>query len=307
MRITVTTRALFAPSILLALTALIAGPAWADGDPLTDGVPRLLPYTGVLEIDGRPVDASGEDALHLLFALYDGPEVEQPVYTQPLIVEVYGGRFTATIGPVGVGPDGGEVPIDAIISAADDLHLGMTLLGDPDDPADDIPLANRQRIYATPYAMWTTSATNLAVAGQARIGGDLDVGGAARIGGEARVDGALRVGGAVELPAGSLDLDDLTPATVGESLTRNGRSMDVDEAWLDDRIRTWVRSHCRVDIGWRDNCNGCNSAPFKVASGTANGACGNGTRASCRSGWSGFDTDGDVNSDDVFYVRMVCD
>ena len=299
-----TTRAA-APTIALALLALAAftGPARADGDPTTDDVPRMLPYQGVLELDGEPVEAAGEAALHMGFALYDGPDAEQPVYSQPLVVEVFTGRFTATIGPVGIGPDGAERPIEAVIAAADDLYLGMTLLGDPDDPEDDIPLANRQRIYATPYAMWSTTATDISVAGQARVGGDLDVAGRARV-------GALQVDGPVELPAGSLDLDDLDPATVGRGLTREGASMGIDEAFLDARIRSWVRAHCTVRLGWRDSCSNCDLPPAKEATARADGTCidarGRDTRCRSNNTWAGVNTDGGVNDDDVFYVRMIC-
>ena len=195
-------------ALLLTLGALLAGPAWADGDPATDQVPRMLPYQGRLEIDGRPIDATGADALHLLFSLYDGADAEQPTYSQPIVVEVYAGRFTATIGPVGIGPDGAARPIDGVIAAADDLFLGITLLGDPNDPEDDVPLANRQRIYASPYAMWTTTATDLTVARNATVRGALAVSG------QTTLDGGVRVRGPVELPAGSLDLDDLSPAPI---------------------------------------------------------------------------------------------
>lgn len=302
-----TLRTLLAPIALFALTAAataITSPARADGDPTTDDVPRMLPYQGVLERDGVPVEAAGENALHLLFALYDGAGAEAPIYTQALVVEVFTGRFTATIGPVGLGPDGQERPIDALFAAADDLYLGMTLLGDPDDPEDDVPLANRQRIYATPYAMWSTSATNLSVAGHARVGGDLAVTGAAR------VDGGLRVAGPVELPAGSLGLDALDPATVGEGLVRDGAGVTIDQGWLDDRIRTWVRSHCTVRLGWRDSCTNCGSGPSKQVTVRADGTCidarGSDTRCRGNNAWGGVNTDGDVNNDDVFYIHMNC-
>ncbi len=301
-------------SAAFALLLALPGSALADGDPATDSVPRILPYQGRLAVDGAPVDATGEDALHLLFALYDGPDGEAPVYAQPLVVEVFAGRFTASIGPVGEGPDGAPRPIDEVIAAADDLYLGMTLLGDPDDPADDIPLANRQRIYATPYAMWSTTATNLSVAGQARIGGDLAVGGGVQ------VDGGLRVDGPVDLPAGSvgggeiadgtLQLDDFAANILGEGLTRSGDAIAVDQAWLDDRIRSWVRSHCTAQLGWRDNCNNCGSGPAKQvtvrADGVCTGASGSDTRCRDNNNWGGVNTDSDVDGNDVFYIRMVC-
>ncbi len=286
----------------------LVGPAFADGDPRTDEVPRLLPYQGQLELDGRPVEATGDAALHLLFSLYDGPDAEQPVYRQPLVVEVYGGRFTATIGPEGEGPDGAVVPIDGVIAAADDLHLGLTLLGDPDDPADDIPLANRQRIYATPYAMWTTSATNLSVARDAAVGGNATVGGDIEVTGEARIGGGMRVTGPVRLDAGSVDLQEIDPAIAGRGINRSGAALDLDDGYLDARISDWVRNHCKVQLGWRDSCSNCGSAPAKIASAGADATCLGGQNSACRQGtWAGFNTDGNVNDDDVFYIRFLCE
>ena len=168
----------------------------ADGDPTTDDVPRTLPYQGVLELNGEPVNAEGLNALHILFELYDGQDAEAPAYSQPIIVEVYSGRFTATIGPLGLNADNEEVIVSEVITAADDLYLGMTLLGDPDNPEDDIALSNRQRIHASPYAMWTTSATNFNVARDAVVGRNLEVGANLIAGGDVAVGGAIvpRVG-----------------------------------------------------------------------------------------------------------------
>lgn len=278
-------------------------PALADGDPATDSVPRMLPYQGQLEVDGRPLNATGAQALHIEFALYDGAEAEAPRYRQTQIVEVYAGRFTTTIGPVGLDAEGGEIPITRLISAADDLYLGMTLLGDPEDPADDIALSNRQRIMATPYAMWTTSATNLSVASDLIVGGDLTVGGAVRL-----PAGALT---GRELADGSVTLADLRGDTVGSGLRAEGAAITVDQSFLNAQIRSWVRSHCRVQLGWRDECTNCDRAPSKHVTVQANGQCvdasGNDTRCRDNNRWGGLNTDGDVNRDDVFYVRLECD
>ena len=149
----------------LGLTAL------ADGDPTTDTVPRVLPYQGTLEQNGQPIHAVGDNALAMRFSLYDGLEGEEAVYIQDLSVEVFAGRFTANIGPEGTNALGDTTSIIEVIQAADDLHLGMTLLGDVDDPEDDIALSNRQRIHASPYSMWTTSATSLDVATDLEVGG----------------------------------------------------------------------------------------------------------------------------------------
>ena len=286
---------------LCAALLLSPAAAYADGDPTTDAVPRLLPYQGMLELDGRPVHATGDAALHLLFALYAAPDADQPVYQQPITVEVYSGRFIANIGPTGQGPDGGERAIVDVIAAADDLSLGITLLGDPADPTDDIPLQNRQRIHATPYAMWSTTATNLSVAAR------LDVAGDAQIGGALRVDGPVTITPGA-LADGTLRVGDLDPAMLGASLIRSGDTLEVDPAWLAGEIRTWVRGHCQVQLGWRDNCDNCALNPAKHIAARADATCGGALNGACRGGtWAGINTDGDVNDDDVFYIRMVCD
>lgn len=156
----------------------------ADGDPTTDDVPRTLPYQGILEIDGEPVDATGGNALHIMFELYDGQASEAPVYRQSQPVEVYAGRFTTTIGPLGVNAEGDEVIISDLIANADDLYLGMVLLGDLENPDDDVALANRQRIHASPYAMWSTTATNFVVANTLTVGGSTHIAGDANVSGE---------------------------------------------------------------------------------------------------------------------------
>ncbi|MCB9528199.1 MAG: hypothetical protein H6701_07375 [Myxococcales bacterium] len=309
MKIELSPRAAVLLAALLGALVPLATAALADGDPRTDDVPRLLPYQGQLELDGRPVHATGDDALHLLFALYDGPDAVEPVYQQPIVVEVYSGRFTASIGPVGQAPDGSERAIAEVIAAADDLSLGITLLGDPDDPADDIALENRQRIHATPYAMWSTTATDLSVARR------LDVGGDAQIGGALRVDGPVGLGpdaiDGAEITDGSVRLADLDPALVGDGLARGDEAIGVDPAWLDARIRTWVRGHCRVQLGWRDGCDNCNLAPAKHVTAQADGRCvgATGSNTSCRvnNTWGGVNSDGDVDENDVFYIRLVCD
>ena len=283
--------------------------AFADGDPATDDVPRTLPYQGVLELDGAPVNAEGLNALHILFELYDGQDAEVPTYSQPIVVEVYDGRFTATIGPLGLNADNEEVEITEIITAADDLYLGMTLLGDPDDPDDDIALSNRQRIHASPYAMWTTSATNLNVARDLVVGRNLDVA------------GDLAVGGNVVLPVGAIDtadianeslvFDDLDPEILGVGLEENGGAIRVDDDHLSARIRSYVRSNCHVELGWRDNCSNCGSNPAKFARVRADDTCvaASGSDTRCRgtnNRYGGVNLDGTADGNDVFYIRFFC-
>ena len=159
--------------------------AFADGDPSTDAVPRIVPYQGVLELNGQPVNAVGEQAVSIRFELFDGAEAEAPVYSQSLAVEVYGGRFTAGIGPT----DDSGIAIADVIAGADDLHLGMTLLNQLDNPEDDVTMANRQRILASPYAMWSTTATHFVVGNSLTVAGPTDLNGGVAVTGDASVSG----------------------------------------------------------------------------------------------------------------------
>ena len=301
-RLTRTVRLLCIVALTLSATV---GVAQADGDPTTDNVPRMLPYQGMLELDGQPVNAVGANAINVMFALYDGPGAEQPTYRQQLSIEVYSGRFTATIGPIGIGPDDQPKPIAQVISAADDLYLGMTLLGDLNDPADDIALSNRQRILATPFAMWTTSAT------------DLNVARALVVGGNATVQGDLTVGGAVNLPAGAINTADLADAAVtpgkvaigGGLRARGGDTLGVDDTYLDARIRAWVRDHCTVELGQRDRCFGNCTTPAEQHSVIvkADRTCVPAANNSCRnSGWGAFRVQGTMNTEDDLFIRFNC-
>ncbi|MEL6179857.1 MAG: hypothetical protein AAFS10_12940 [Myxococcota bacterium] len=157
--------------VVLGGIATLSLDVFADGDPATDNAPQRIPYQGTLEFDGQPVNAIGQAAIPMRFSIYDGPEAEAPVYQQDLNVEVFGGRFTAILGPTDI--DG--VQIATVVAGADPLQLGITLLNGPGEE-DDIILSNRQEILATPYAMWATSSTNLAVGNDANIGRNLTVG-----------------------------------------------------------------------------------------------------------------------------------
>ena len=306
---------LIAAALALAMLVPTLHPAWADGDATTDAVPRILPYQGMLELDGRPLDATGDRALHLELALYDGPEAPEPAYRQALLVEVYQGRFTAPIGPTGRGPGGGARALEDVIAAADDLYLGMTLLGDPDDPDDDIALQNRQRIHATPYAMWANTATDLTIARDAIVGRHLAVGGDLTATGDLRVEGDVRLPANTintgEIADGTVRLRDLDARLIGDGLFTAGEGMGVDRGWLQNEIRSWVRGHCSVRLGWRDGCSNCDAGPAKNvtvrADGVCTGASGSDTRCRSNNQWGGVNTDGGVGDDDVFYIRLICD
>ena len=80
-------------------------------------------------------------------------------------------------------------------------------------------------------------------------------------------------------------------------------------------ITEYAADQCNLYFGWRDNCNGCTSAPAKWGRvGTASCFDGGGVNNTCTQttlgGQSvrllGVNTDGDVDGNDKFYVGMHC-
>jgi hypothetical protein len=81
------------------------------------------------------------------------------------------------------------------------------------------------------------------------------------------------------------------------------------------QVATWFRASCNLWWGWRDSCNGCNSAPTKWGT-TRDGGCANGAGAGNTCSIAtlgaqavqlfGLDTDGDVDDDDKLYAGLAC-
>ena len=82
--------------VCAGVTALLitSRDAQADGDATTDGVPRVIAYSGSLQQDGMDVT----DVLRMRFSLYD-TDTGAAVFEQTQSVEVYGGVFSVLIGP----------------------------------------------------------------------------------------------------------------------------------------------------------------------------------------------------------------
>jgi len=136
----------------------------ADGDPTTDAVPRLIPYQGVLERDGQAISGN----VDMVFTLYDG-ESGPEVWSETQTVSVYQGRFSVLLG--GVSPQSSASLVTAV-GNADDLHLGVSV----DDGSGAVVLTNRKRFYPAAYALWTTAATDLSVAGSLTVNGSSTLG-----------------------------------------------------------------------------------------------------------------------------------
>ncbi|NOZ02684.1 MAG: hypothetical protein GXP54_12460 [Deltaproteobacteria bacterium] len=159
--------------------------AMADSNPETDQVPRLVPYQGTLEKDGKPVTG----AVDLVFDLYDGPATDTPVWTETLNVAVYAGRFSAVLGS---SSGTSATDLAKVLTDADDVYLGVSVKTDPDTV---VPLSNRQRFLPVPYALWTTAATDFKVGRDVHVGRNLDVSGEIVLNGPITTKDSLHVDG----------------------------------------------------------------------------------------------------------------
>lgn len=80
---------------------------------------------------------------------------------------------------------------------------------------------------------------------------------------------------------------------------------------VDAQVKSYIHNNCYIYMGWRDHCgNGCNSTPSvwaqKRIGNTGNSCDGGQGERTCSGGWAGVGTDGDVDGNDKFYVRLVC-
>lgn len=171
---------------IAALAALLlATPALAsnDGDPATQDIPAVVPYDGVLDLDG----ASFNGQVDMIFTLYGSADGDDPVWQETWStaderpITVTAGRFSVNLGTF--------EDIEDVIADAGQVFLGLSVKRPEDE--EYTALAGRQRLNPVPYALWGARASNLTVAGAASVGGALTVGGqvtAANV----EVDGTVR-------------------------------------------------------------------------------------------------------------------
>ncbi|ACY14066.1 hypothetical protein [Haliangium ochraceum] len=80
---------------------------------------------------------------------------------------------------------------------------------------------------------------------------------------------------------------------------------------VDAQVRDYIREKCFIFIGWRDHCNNCDTTPSWFAKhrvGRTSNGCDDGAgERTCKGGWAGVGTSGDVDGNDQFYVRLQCD
>ncbi len=160
----------------LALGVILGG-LWlgsAVADPSTSSVadtPYLLPYDGVLNIDGLP--AKGQ--VKIKFSLYSSLTTNAVQWTETQLVDMRDGRFSVGLGRT--------TSIDLRILTAERLYLGLAIVEDDGAGGErEVVLDARHQIEPAPHAAWTANAADLVVRG------DLDVKGGANFVGAATVD-----------------------------------------------------------------------------------------------------------------------
>ena len=76
----------------------------------------------------------------------------------------------------------------------------------------------------------------------------------------------------------------------------------------DSEMLSYVRTYCRITIGWRDECESCTDAPTKRGSvffsGTCTGVTGSDSR--CVGRYALISPDGRVDGNDKFYMALTC-
>ena len=183
--------------------------AFADSDPATDAVPRLIPYHGTLDKDGTPVTGS----ISMIFRLYDASDPSTPVWEETQEdVAIHRGRFSVLLGATGT-----QAALAKAITDADDLSMAVVLK----TATEEIPLANRKRFLPMPYALWTTASTDF------HVGNNLTVGNGVSVGNGLTVGSGLAVGeaaGAQIVGNSSIDGD----LTVSQTLTAGSAQVTGD-------------------------------------------------------------------------------
>ncbi len=182
---------------LLGAGMMVTYQAWAnnDGSNATEEVPRVIPYQGVLELNGVPYNGP-MDVRFALFGnqtlgnagstdaecLTDTHCLWSEEYSGNNAQQVYQGRFNSTLGSVN--------SIESTIYDAGPLFLGIQVRGPQDQ--NWVALDNRQQITPVPFAFWSTQSTNLNVGNNAQIDGSLTVNTHADVLGNITVGGVIQ-------------------------------------------------------------------------------------------------------------------
>lgn len=142
------------PLYALGLACLMTGSAFAG-----DTVPRVVPYDGVLDLDGNGF--SGD--VDLRFRLHSAAENGEVLWTETwdadagtASVTITGGRFSVNLGT--------HESIEPIIASGTEVYLSLKVRL-ADDAGNYTTLNGRQRLNPVPFALWSSSGNDLAISG----------------------------------------------------------------------------------------------------------------------------------------------
>ena len=121
-----------------------------------DNVPRVVPYDGTLELDGTAYSGTVDMRFTMHDAANGGTQMWQETWDSTTAqVNVYGGRFSVLLGS--------HTAIASAITEAEPLYVSVEV---KDSGASSwTALAGRQQVGATPFAMWSSVASDFDVAG----------------------------------------------------------------------------------------------------------------------------------------------
>lgn len=254
---------------------IVVGIGWAFAQSLLAGGTQTIPYHGILENAGAPVNY--EVGLRFqLFANAAPTEGETALWTETHDpVEVAAGRFSVNLGSIAVLDTTGSV------LRRGDLYLAVTVVRDATGVVN-IPLLGRQSLGATPYAWGSAPGQDF------RVDANLAVGGSATVGSTLDVAGPVTVGGATSNPVtiqggqyAGITIDDRTDgqaswityvangtfriwqAFTGDRMSIDGSgNMRLSGAHMPDYDSGWVAVGS-ADTQWTP-AHGLNSAPRLV-------------------------------------------
>ncbi|WP_428267784.1 hypothetical protein [Haliangium sp.] len=110
------------------------------------------------------------------------------------------------------------------------------------------------------------------------------------------------------------DLATLTVATTNGARLDDGTvgANELAAGAVNAQVREYIRNHCHISIGWRDNCSGCTAGPAhmarrRVGNDLTGCTSGSGEHFCLDDGWAAVRTNGDVDGNDVFYVDFGCE
>ncbi|MEO1271663.1 MAG: hypothetical protein AAFX99_26525, partial [Myxococcota bacterium] len=194
--------------VFIGLIMAVGLTSMAEDSELDTG-PRVIPYNGVLEFNGSPLNGQAD----LMFTLTDDPSGENVnclFEEEHGDVSAYAGRFSVNIGSVV-----GDLPSCAFDSDAMYIEVGVR---EAESDGEYVALSGSQRIHPVPFSYWAAEGSDF------------------------KIDGALNVSGAISDPDSAVTIDD--DLTVSGTIEPSAGNSGID--WPDNPFggggdSAWIR------------------------------------------------------------------